>query len=192
MTWTPCLPITPVTDDPRPRVVYRTDMLRTLAENSPSNPTKKILFHVTKRHHGSRCMGLGGRELAEQVNPASVLDALFGPGPLGPEYAQCKRFRGIVPEIGSSIPGANRFRFPTKDHNLCGLYEPSDGWRRGPHFAVVGELQIADWTLTTHLVRGEMLHVVLNSPALIAIWNLRSGFNRPSTPTEMIRSNSSP
>jgi hypothetical protein len=35
MTWTPCLPITPVTDDPRPRVVYRTDMLRTLAENSP-------------------------------------------------------------------------------------------------------------------------------------------------------------
>jgi hypothetical protein len=34
MTWTPCLPITPVTDDARPRVVYRTDMLRTLAENS--------------------------------------------------------------------------------------------------------------------------------------------------------------
>src|SRR5258708_31985312 len=36
MTWTPCLPITPATDDPRPRVVYRTDMLRTLAENSRS------------------------------------------------------------------------------------------------------------------------------------------------------------
>jgi hypothetical protein len=37
MTWTPCLPIIPVTDAPRPRIVYRTDMLRTLAENSRSS-----------------------------------------------------------------------------------------------------------------------------------------------------------
>ena len=44
MTWTPCLPITPVTDDPRPRVVYRTDMLRTLAENSRS-----VAFHAKKQ-----------------------------------------------------------------------------------------------------------------------------------------------